>query len=366
MTGAPLSRPLLRIRVPVNRLLLHRSISCTPPAAGPSSASNENLSNPSPDDHLRKLQWQLESGPKPSLTAILLDSQRPTDYVSKYVRSVTQQHNWGFPRDVRRVSLKGLGDNPCSIALSVSHRHCIDSQAMTWLARDPHPIVQSILDRHIADEDKPLWFYPRVSNPNGAISPFAINTTRRRIKRCVRLALEECGYDIHGRSLRPVREGAEPRHLFGTMRVFVSEALKLCQMSDADILSFTRPMVDIAVLEFTLGANRNRDSRKEPQQKISRVPEKRNRDPELVAKKSRQQRYKQPGNGRFNEKGPDRFDQHRDNQETRTGSRRQPEMAERKRSTQTQKKEADPMATRSNQSWTHLRRSSRKTSSDQW
>lgn len=117
--------------------------------------------------------------------------------------------------------------NPSSIFVNWSNQHCFDIRRAKYLDAHENPFTKTILEHYRAQIDKPLWVQAYALG--GIDKPVVTTKSTRWLKRGLRLALEQCGYDVDGRKV--LKEGEKPmlRELYGTLRVHCPKPKILCQ-----------------------------------------------------------------------------------------------------------------------------------------
>ncbi|ORY60562.1 uncharacterized protein BCR38DRAFT_441455 [Pseudomassariella vexata] len=164
----------------------------------------------------------------------------------KHVHDVSKKYDISFPKNLRKLGVKLLGNYP-ALSIQFSQHHCFDNNSMRWLDRNVHPAAQTVLDRYIAQKKIPLWY--RAISAHGA-SPLVSSEAKRRIKQALRLALGVHGYDPDGRRIVPDGEESAIKDLYGTLKITCHKSQDLCKMEFANLLKLVKPIVTAAELEM--------------------------------------------------------------------------------------------------------------------
>ncbi|KAH8662262.1 hypothetical protein BX600DRAFT_315895 [Xylariales sp. PMI_506] len=188
-----------------------------------------------------------------------------------YVRGVARQHDFGFPNDLRPIRLK-YKPNDTNVRVYVSRKHCFDVRNMQYLDKSLHPYAQSVLDRAVANIN-PLWWKAHCF---GDAKVIIIRTAERRLRRGIRIALVEAGYDSSGKRLSlPTVSGASRvlrrGDLCGTIHVTCAQPLQLCKQKFSQVLELCKAVIAEAEAELQGKVERGQtlQSAKAPRQRNS-------------------------------------------------------------------------------------------------
>ncbi|KAI2637627.1 hypothetical protein GGS26DRAFT_418811 [Hypomontagnella submonticulosa] len=158
---------------------------------------------------------------------------------SDLIRSVSSEHKIFLPNLLRRLKGASPRPNPCSLAIELSDEHCFSKNALKYLDKFEHPFAKSIVNIHIAQKQRPLWF--TAYSPPVAL-PFPCRVANRRLRHAFRDALAARGYDRDGRRVA-ADDSSVIAELYGSLRIICGNPKAVCNIKFADLVEQVKQMV---------------------------------------------------------------------------------------------------------------------------
>lgn len=129
----------------------------------------------------------------------------------------------------------------------MSRRHCFDHNALKYLDKLEHPMRKTMLDYYEARKARPLWY---VAASFGDARPIVHTKAARWMKRGLREALLERGYDREGRKVATGGQHTSVRDMFGTIKVQCSDAKALCKLEWPGVFALMKKVVAAAEVQL--------------------------------------------------------------------------------------------------------------------
>lgn len=129
----------------------------------------------------------------------------------------------------------------------MSRRHCFDHNALKYLDKLEHPMRKTMLDYYEAKKPQPLWY---VAASFGDARPIVHSKAARWMKRGLREALREQGYDLHGRKVSTSGQVTSIRDMYGTIKVHCSNAKALCKLEWPGVFALMKKIIVAAEVQL--------------------------------------------------------------------------------------------------------------------
>ncbi|GAP91842.1 hypothetical protein SAMD00023353_6700060 [Rosellinia necatrix] len=176
------------------------------------------------------------------------DSQASVDDITpgQHVISVCKQHNIVFPFQLRPLKPIRLGNNPYRIGVVYSQKHSFAQKSMKYFDKAEHPFAKSLLNIYIEKKKEPLWI---ACNVHGAGS-FPNKTATKKLAHALRDALAIAGYDRFGRRVLADGESSTIAELYGSLSVYSTEPLLMCNAKFTDLLECGKQIIASAEINL--------------------------------------------------------------------------------------------------------------------
>ena len=172
-----------------------------------------------------------------------VEALEPDQVVGAFIR----KHDIHLPMNLLR-RIPGIPrPQPVWLTALMSQRHCFDHNALKYLDKLEHPMRKTMLDYYEAKKSQPLWY---VAASFGDARPIVHTKAVRWMKRGLREALLERGYDREGRKVVTGGGGASVRDMYGTIKVQCSDAKALCKLEWPGVFALMKKVLAAAEVQL--------------------------------------------------------------------------------------------------------------------
>lgn len=233
-----LSRPQLWFRTDTHPLS-SRGFRLHQPAAGP----NRHAPGPSQRRGQPPVASNAALRPTPFRAEVDFEALEPDQVVGAFIR----KHDIHLPMKMMK-RIPGIPrPQPMWLSALMSRRHCFDHNALKYLDKLEHPMRKTMLDYYEAKKDQPLWY---VTASFGDARPIVHTKATRWMKRGLREALLERGYDIQGRKVASSGQDTSIRDMYGTIKVHCSDAKALCKLEWPGVFALMKKVLVAAEVQL--------------------------------------------------------------------------------------------------------------------
>lgn len=233
-----LSGPQLWLRTST-RALSSRGFRQSKPAAGPNhhvpGQGQRRGQPPAAADAARR--------PPPFGAEVDVEALEPDQVVGAFIR----KHDIHLPMNLMR-RIPGIPrPQPMWFTALMSRRHCFDHNTLKYLDKLEHPMRKTMLDYYEARKSQPLWY---AAASFGDARPIVHTKAARWMKRGLREALLERGYDREGRKVVTDGQSTSIRDMYGTIKVQCADAKALCKLEWPGVFALMRKVLEAAEVQL--------------------------------------------------------------------------------------------------------------------